>query len=175
MMNSTDESEVFKTPSPSRRKRMQRNLFTDRCNRNKGSGKQDKFRNDMESIPSTPTFCSPLQQKRDRSRTDPLPRKFRREMPMSARKVEPTQIPPSEREFLPIVQSSFYGNKSRASSNSLASNDSLTKPLLHQNNSSKIVKDFVTKNRPALHSLPSQNGSALTTKDILPPEKSKGM
>ena len=175
MKNSTDKSDVFKTPSPSRRKKMQRNLFTERCNRSKRSGNQDKFRNDMESIPSTPTFYSPLQQRRDRSRTDPLPHKFRREMPMSARKAEPTQIQPSEREFLPIVQSSFYGNKSRASSNSSASNDSLSTQLPLQNDTSKIVKGFVTENRPALHPLSSQTGSALTTKDIHQPKNSKGM
>ena len=175
MVNSTYEYDVFKTPSPSRRKKMQRNLFTDRCNRNKRSEKEDKFQNDMESIPSTPTFYSPLQQKRDRSRTDPLPSKFRREMPNSARKVEPTQIPPSEREFLPIVQSSFYGNKSRVSSKSSPPNNSLSPQLPVDNGSYKTAKDLVKENRPALKSLPSQRSSSLTTKNILQPEESKGI
>ena len=150
---SSDSSEMFKTPSPSRRKSRQRNLFSDRCTRAQKPRTPDMFRSDMESMPSTPKFSPSQQKMRDRSRTDPLPNKFRCEMPMSARKAEPSPIPPSEREFLPIVQSSFYGTKNRSLNESLSSNEPSPRTLT-KNTASKIEFD---SNRPVLHPLSSQN------------------
>ena len=89
-MNKSDhEIDYFKTPSPSRRKMPQRSLFTDRCSRSQTSINQNKFQSDLDMLSSTPIFSSPMRSsKRDRCRTDPIPRKFRCEMPVSARKIE---------------------------------------------------------------------------------------
>ena len=175
MNNSTDDSDVFKTPSPAKRRKSQRNLFTDRCNRTKSSGKQDEFRNEMENLPSTPKFYSPLQHKiRDRSRTDPIPSKFRCEMPMSARKIEPTAVQPSEREFLPIVQSTFYGAKSKAIIKSSTKTSPLLTPVALNNESHQDGKDFVMENRRALQPLPSQTSSSLSSMNKFQPKHSTG-
>ena len=156
MNTSSDNSDFFKTPSPSRRRKGQRNLFTDRCTRNR-SVQQNEFRSDMERLPRTPNFSSPRSLLKDRSRTDPLPKKFRREMPMSARKIEPMPIPPSERQYLPILQSSFYGTKK---SPEVSYSSDLESTPTYTNQPSK-------QNRPALHSIQSSNSIALTKKQGL--------
>ena len=156
MNTSSDNSDFFKTPSPSRRRKGQRNLFTDRCTRNR-SVQQNEFRSDMERLPRTPNFSSPRSLLKDRSRTDPLPKKFRREMPMSARKIEPMPIPPSERQYLPILQSSFYGTKK---SPEVSYSSDLESTPTYSNQSSK-------QNRPALHSIQSSNSIDLTKKQGL--------
>ena len=138
----------FKTPSPSRRKIPQRSLFTDRCSRSMASQTQNRFQNDMDMLPSTPKFSSPIRSnKKSLCRTDPIPRKFRCEMPQSARKVEPQPLPPSEREFSPIIQSSFYGKKAKLSD---SSSGGLISPI--SNSISKLEASDVVK-RPVLKSL----------------------
>ena len=139
--------EDFKTPSPSRRKIPQRSLFTDRCSRSMASQTQNRFQNDMDMLPSTPKFSSPLRSKKSLCRTDPIPRKFRCEMPQSARKVEPQPLPPSEREFRPIIQSSFYGKKAKISE---SSSSGLISPI--SNSTTKLDSSDVVK-RPVLKSL----------------------
>ena len=152
-MNKSDQMDAFKTPSPSRRKIPQRSLFTDRCSRSQTSQKQNKFQNDMNMCPSTPNFSSPMRHnKRALCRTDPIPRKFRCEMPRSARKVEAQPLPPSEREFLPIIQSSFYGKKAK-SPDSSSPCDTI---------SPNVVANEAVK-RPALQSLQLQNSNNLLT------------
>ena len=152
-MNKSDhEIDYFKTPSPSRRKMPQRSLFTDRCSRSQTSIKQNKFQSDLDMLPSTPIFSSPMRSsKKDRCRTDPIPRKFRCEMPVSARKIEAKPLPPSEREFTPIIQSSFYGKKSKSLENPSA-NDAVS-PI--SSNTGKSITSEMTQ-RPALKSIQLQ-------------------
>ena len=147
MKKSNSQMDDFKTPSPSRRKIPPRSLFTDRCSRSMASQTQNRFQNDMDMLPSTPKFSSPLRSKKSLCRTDPIPRKFRCEMPQSARKVEPQPLPPSEREFRPIIQSSFYGKKAKHSD---SSSGGLISPI--SNSISKLEASDVVK-RPVLKSL----------------------
>ena len=153
-MNKSDhEIDYFKTPSPSRRKMPQRSLFTDRCSRSQTSIKQNKFQSDLDMLPSTPIFSSPMRSsKRDRCRTDPIPRKFRCEMPISARKIEAKPLPPSERAFTPIIQSSFYGKKSKSLENPSA-NDAVSPS---SSNTGRSITSEITK-RPALKSIQLQS------------------
>ena len=159
-MNKSDQLiDAFKTPSPSRRRIPQRSLFTDRCSRSNTSQKQNKFQNDMNMCPSTPNFSSPMRHnKRGLCRTDPIPRKFRCEMPRSARKVEAQPLPPSEREFLPIIQSSFYGRKAKSPSSS-STGDTFS---LNSNSTPKMVANDAVK-RPALQSLQLQDPNKMQT------------
>ena len=165
MNASSDSSDVFKTPSP-RRKKGQRNLFTDTCIRIHTPRTPDRFRNEnTQHLSSTATSCSPLQHiTKERSRTEPLPDKFRREMPMSARKAEPTAIPPSDRDFLPIRQSSFYGSKTKTPIVSFTSSySSSPSPSVHKT-SPNTERKFASKARSALDTLPSQSCDALSMK-----------
>lgn len=148
MKKSNSKMDEFKTPSPSRRKIPQRSLFTDRCSRSMASLTQNRFQNDMDMLPSTPKFSSPVPSiKKSLCRTDPIPRKFRCEMPQSARKVEPQPLPPSEREFRPIIQSSFYGKKAKLSDGSSAG---LISPASHS--TTKLDASDVVE-RPVLKSI----------------------
>ena len=148
MKKSNSQMDEFKTPSPSRRKIPQRSLFTDRCSRSMASQTQNRFQNDMDMLPSTPKFSSPIRSnKKSLCRTDPIPRKFRCEMPQSARKVEPQPLPPSEREFRPIIQSSFYGKKAKLSDGSSAGLISPTSHSTTKPEASDVVE------RPVLKSL----------------------
>ena len=100
-------------------------------------------------LPSTPNISSPMRNlKKSLCRTDPIPRKFRCEMPKSARKVEPKPLPPSEREFLPIIQSSFYGRKATLSGDKKFSESN--SPIL--NHTANLDTSEIPK-RPALKSI----------------------
>ena len=170
MNASSDNSDVFKTPSP-RRKKGQRNLFTDRCVRVHTPRTPDIFRNnDAEHLSSTASSSSPSQDiTKKRSRTSPLPDKFRREMPMSARKAEPIAIPPSARDYLPIRQSSFYGTKAKSPSWSFASNNSSSPSTSSVNNAHPNTKGTFT--RVARQGFTWGDSNVLTRRDpyYLPP------
>ena len=56
---------------------------------------------------------------------EPIPDKFRREMPLSARKAPTSLLPPSERNYTSIKQSSFYGSSKMRSPSNVTSPNSI--------------------------------------------------
>ena len=157
----SDRSDVFKTPSPSRRKKGGRNLFSDRCSEAHTPSNAANLGGEHLTPTTTPRRLS--LKMRARSHTDPLPKKFKQEMPMSARKAKPAPVPPSARDFLPIQHSSFYGTKGNSPS---VSSSNLSSPSTSVYKSSPNIEiKLANEARPALGILPSQGYDALCSRN----------
>ena len=183
-MNSGIGSDLFKTPSPSRRKK--RTPTKDKCNRVRTPCTPDQSLNEEHQhqpvTPSSRSKCNIIEAgigaswsvprtKRNRSFTDNISDKFRREMPLSARKAKPAPVPPSSRDFLPIGQSSFYGTKTKSPSTSFTSSDS--SPASTSKTSPIITNNIGGNGQHSSPASPSQRWDAMSRKSQISMPKNK--
>ena len=184
-MNSGVGLDMFKTPSPSRRTKRTPSS-KDRCNRVRTPCTPDQSLNEEDQHQTVTPLSRPKcdikraglcaswsvpRTKRNRSFTDNISEKFRREMPLSARKAKPAQLPPSSRDFLPIRQSSFYGTKTKSPSASFTSTDSSSAST---SKTSPIITNGIGANgQQSSPALPSQRWDAMSKKSQISMPKSK--